>query len=108
MGIKTKNDLEADLFVRMMTEVMGDEVTFIDCTPKSEIDVTPKSERRGLHVIPTNGKWGVRKSGSARASGVYDTQEEAIEQGEKIAENQKAILYIHGRDGRIRKRITCG
>lgn len=46
MGIKTKNDLEADLFVRMMKEVMGVEITFIDCTPKSEIDVTPKSKEK--------------------------------------------------------------
>lgn len=61
---------------------------------------------RGIHVVSTNRKWSVRQSGSARASGIYDTQEEAIEQGQKIAENLKAVLYIHDRGGRIRERIT--
>lgn len=64
--------------------------------------------RKGQHVVPTNGKWGVRKSGSARASGVYDTQSQAIEHARRIAQNQETALYIHGRDGRIRERNTYG
>jgi hypothetical protein len=61
--------------------------------------------RRGQHVVPSNGKWCVCRAGSSRASGIYDTQDEAIEHAREIAHNQKADLYIHGLDGRICARI---
>jgi len=64
--------------------------------------------KKGQHVVPSDGKWSVRKAGSARASGVYDTQQEAVEQARKIAQNQQTELYIHGRDGRIRERNSYG
>jgi Uncharacterized protein conserved in bacteria (DUF2188) len=50
--------------------------------------------------------WGVRKSGSIRASAVFKTQEEAIERGKEIAEKQKVDLFIFGKDGRIRERTS--
>jgi uncharacterized protein YdaT len=62
--------------------------------------------KKGQHVVPTNGKWGVRRTGSVRASGVYETQQEAIERARTLAQNQSTELYIHGRDGRIRERST--
>jgi uncharacterized protein YdaT len=64
--------------------------------------------KKAQHVIPTGGKWRVRRSGSARASGIYDTQEEAISRAREIARSQRTELYIHGRDGRIRERNTYG
>ena len=64
--------------------------------------------KKGQHVVPTNGKWSVRKAGSERASGVYDTQKEAVTRAREIAQNQQTELYIHGRDGRIRERNTYG
>lgn len=63
---------------------------------------------KGQHVVPSGGKWSVRKAGAVRASGVYATQDEAIYEARKIAKNQKTELYIHGRDGRIRERDSYG
>ncbi|MCB9959313.1 MAG: DUF2188 domain-containing protein [Rhodospirillaceae bacterium] len=63
---------------------------------------------KGQHVAPRGGKWSVRKAGASRASGVYETQEEAIEHGREIARNQRTELYIHGKDGRIRQRDSYG
>lgn len=63
---------------------------------------------KGQHVVPNGGKWSVRKAGSARASGTYSTQGEAIQEARKIAKNQGTELYIHGRDGRIRERDSYG
>ena len=60
--------------------------------------------KKGQHVVPSNGGWSVRRAGSGRASGVYDTQAEAIEAGMRIAKNQRTELYIYGRDGLIRER----
>lgn len=54
------------------------------------------------------GKWRVRRSGATRASGVFDTQEEAVQRARQLARAQQTELYIHGRDGRIRERNTYG
>lgn len=63
---------------------------------------------KGQHVIPTGERWAVRRAGSERASGVYETQREAISAARTIARNNGAELFIHGRDGRIRERETYG
>lgn len=64
--------------------------------------------KKGQHVVPSGGKWSVRRTGAARASGTYETQNEAIEKARNIARNQQTELYIHGRDGRIRDRRSYG
>lgn len=64
--------------------------------------------KKGQHVVPNGGKWSVRRAGASRASGVYDTQKEAIEKAKDIARTQQTELYIHGRDGRIRERNSYG
>ncbi len=61
-----------------------------------------------LHVVQRDGKWAVRRSGSNRASRRYDTQEEAIKEGKKIASRDRTGLFIHRKDGRIRGRDSCG
>lgn len=62
--------------------------------------------RKGQHVLPQDGRWSVRKAGSARSTSVHATEAEAIAAATEIARNQKTVLYIHGRDGRIRERNT--
>lgn len=63
---------------------------------------------KGQHVVPRGEKWGVQRSGSSRASGVYSTQSEAIEDARDKARKAGGELYIHGRDGRIRERNSYG
>lgn len=65
-------------------------------------------EKKGQHVVPSGGKWSVRRSGAARASETFGTQQEAITRGREIARNQRTELYIHDRDGRIRERNSYG
>lgn len=64
--------------------------------------------KRGQHVVPTDGKWAVRKAGSARSTESFDTQREAVERARQIAKNQRTEVYIHGRDGKIRERSSYG
>jgi hypothetical protein len=64
--------------------------------------------KRGQHVVPSGGKWSVRRAGATRASGTYNTQQEAIDKARKLAKSQQTELYIHGRDGRIRERDSYG
>ena len=56
------------------------------------------------HVVPKGGKWAVRSAGAARATGIFETQREAVTRARDIAQNHKTELFIHGRDGRIRER----
>lgn len=63
---------------------------------------------KGQHVVPSGSKWSVRRSGAAKATAIYSTQEEAIERARNIARREKGEVYIHGRDGRIRDRRTYG
>lgn len=64
--------------------------------------------KKGQHVVPSGGRWAVRKAGAARASNTFSTQQEAIARGREIARAQQTELYIHGQDGRIRERNSYG
>jgi uncharacterized protein YdaT len=64
--------------------------------------------KKAQHVVPSGDKWSVRRTGAARASGIYNTQSEAIARAKEMARNQQTVLYIHGRDGRIRERSSFG
>lgn len=64
--------------------------------------------KKGQHVVPRDGKWGVLRSGGEKASRVFGTQKEAIEHARGRAMSEGSELYIHGRDGRIRDRNSYG
>jgi len=67
------------------------------------------AKRTTQHVVKNpSGGWTVRKGGSSRATKVHKTQKDAIDHGRKIAKNQKAELYIHGQDGKIRQKDSYG
>lgn len=65
--------------------------------------------KKAQHVEKSlSGGWAVRKGGSAKATKVHNTQEEAIRHAREIAMSQKTELYIHGRDGRVREKNSYG
>jgi hypothetical protein len=63
---------------------------------------------KGQHVVPRNGKWAVRRTGSDKVTRTFETQAEAVRAGREIARNQQTELYIHGRDGLLRVRESFG
>ena len=63
---------------------------------------------KNQHVVAHPGGWAVRGAGSQRASGVFDTQREAISRAREISRNQSSELLIHDRGGRIRARDSHG
>ena len=63
---------------------------------------------KGQHVVPRDGNWAVRRSGSDKVTRMYETQAEAVRAAREIARNQRTELYIHGRDGLIRERESFG
>lgn len=64
--------------------------------------------RKNQHIVPRDGNWAVKGSGSKRATKVFSTQKEAIQQGREIARRNGSELLIHGRDGKIREKNTYG
>lgn len=54
------------------------------------------------HVVPSDGRWAVKREGSERASRVADDQDDAVSAAEQMARNQApARVVIHGADGLI-------
>lgn len=65
--------------------------------------------RRTHHVVPApQGGWNVRRGGAERASGHYDTKQEAEQAGRQISQHQRTELVIHGRDGVIQRSDSHG
>ncbi len=66
-------------------------------------------EKKSQHVVSNiNGGWDVKRAGSDKASKHFKNQDEAIEWGKQVAQNQKTELYIHGKDGKIREKNSYG
>jgi hypothetical protein len=82
--------------------------------PKSsnaQIQAYISAAQKGLqaqHVVHAEGKWAVRRAGAAKASRIFTTQKEAISYAHSVARSSKTELFIHGRDGLIRKRDSFG
>lgn len=62
---------------------------------------------KDVHVVPHDNGWRVEIGGKAEGQ-VFADQEEASRAGTERAKQDKVELFIHGRDGRIRKRNTYG
>ena len=63
---------------------------------------------KGQHVVPSGSRWSVRKAGASRATGTYETQQEAVARARELAKSQGTELYVHDKDGRIRERRSYG
>ena len=63
---------------------------------------------KNQHVVPHDGKWGVRGEGNKKLTSIHNTQKEAINDARDIAINQNSELFIHGRKGQIRERNSYG
>jgi uncharacterized protein YdaT len=55
---------------------------------------------------PGKGGWGVERRGAQRASGRFDTKEEAVRRGRELAKGQKGRLVIRKQDGTIQEERT--
>jgi uncharacterized protein YdaT len=61
------------------------------------------------HVVPSpQGGWNVKKAGSQKASGHFETKAEAVKEARQISQNQKTELVIHNQDGKIAQKDSHG
>jgi hypothetical protein len=63
---------------------------------------------KNQHVVPHGDDWAVKGAGNSKATSVHSTQQEAIDRGRSIAQNQKSELLIHGENGQIREKNSYG
>lgn len=63
---------------------------------------------KNQHVVPREGGWAVRGARNSRDTATFETQQQAIEHGRSIAQNQRSELFVHGRNGQIRERDSFG
>lgn len=64
--------------------------------------------KRNVHVVPSGKGWDVKKAGSGKPESHHKTQTKAVEQGKKLAKDEKSELVIHRPDGRIRDKDSYG
>ena len=53
-----------------------------------------------VYVVQHDDGWAVRKPKAERASGVFDTQQDAVERAKQLAGN--GTVHIQGRHGKLR------
>lgn len=63
---------------------------------------------KNQHVVPHQDGWAVLGAGNSKATGVFSTQQEAIDRGREIAINQESELIIHRPNGQIREKNSYG
>nr|WP_319571045.1 DUF2188 domain-containing protein [uncultured Draconibacterium sp.] len=63
---------------------------------------------KNQHVVPHNGKWGVRGAGNSKVTKTANTQQEAINAAREIAKNQQSEMIVHRPNGQIRDKNSYG
>ena len=58
-------------------------------------------EHKRIHVIARNEGWAVKREGNTRASKIYHTKDEAVQNARQIAKGHDVV--IHRRDGSVQK-----
>jgi len=61
-----------------------------------------------IHVVPHGDGWAWRREDSKRASGLAETQSDAIGQARPASKRDGVELIVHRPDGRIRDRDSHG
>lgn len=59
-----------------------------------------------VHVVPQASQWGLEVAGDIRSK--HQTQQEAIDEGRAVAEQEGGELVIHGEGGEIREKDSHG
>ena len=59
-----------------------------------------------VHVVPHASQWGLEVDGDIRSK--HQTQQEAIDEGRAVAEQEGGELVIHGEGGEIREKDSHG
>ncbi|EAU42338.1 hypothetical protein FP2506_05851 [Fulvimarina pelagi HTCC2506] len=66
-------------------------------------------DKKNYHVVPSSkGGWDVKRGGSQRASGHFDTKTPAMSRARELAQKAGVERVEHKRDGKIRDSDSYG
>ncbi len=63
---------------------------------------------KDVFISPQAGKWLVRKQGNARATAITETKKVAEEIGRRAAREERSVLTITGKDGKLQSVTNYG
>lgn len=63
------------------------------------------AKSKTVRVYPDGNVWVVKRDGVGKAAAIRDTKKEALEVAREIALNQGISITIHGRDGKIQRKV---
>lgn len=67
----------------------------------------PVAKQRTYHVMTRiGGGWSVQREGASRATGTYDSKNQAIKHAREAARSAGGDLVIHSRDGLVQDSMT--
>lgn len=66
------------------------------------------ARKSSIHIVPRSNGWGIKSSGSSRASKVFTTKAKAFKAGRSSAIGKKTELFVHNKNGRIGYRNSYG
>lgn len=64
------------------------------------------AEQNRVHVIPSDGRWAVKREGLSRASRVLGDRKKAIELARSLARKDSMEVIVHRKDGSVQRRET--
>ncbi|MNI66538.1 hypothetical protein D3C73_1221100 [compost metagenome] len=56
-----------------------------------------------IHVVPYEGRWAIKRTGTDKPEHVLDTKEEAVEKAQQLASDGNISAIIHRLDGTIER-----
>jgi len=68
-----------------------------------------KAVQKGLkaqHIIPTKSKWVVKRIHTDTDMKTFSSQQDALAYAQKTARSERADIFIHGLNGRIKERLS--
>jgi hypothetical protein len=72
--------------------------------PRREVREVP--DKNVYDLSPGKDGWGVERRGAQRASGRFDTKQEAVQRGRELADARGGRLVIRKQDGTIQEERT--
>lgn len=64
--------------------------------------------KKDIHVVPHPEGWATKKEGAEKAGRVFETKQEAMEQGREQAKRENVELVPHKKDGTVQNPNSYG
>ncbi len=78
-------------------------MTALKTAMKQTLGMDEDTTNSHQHLLPHEDGWALKRTGAARPSFTFENKQDALVKAIEVARNQKTILVVHGRDGRVQE-----